>query len=68
MPRAQRQGSSDNAADISEVSERASVGVWEEIPGAADWREISGGGTLFGRRWRLPGEALIKCDVGRGLA
>lgn len=39
----------------------------EEIPGATGRREIRGGGTLCGRRWRLPGDALIKLDVGLGL-
>ena len=43
-------------------------GVWEEIAGAAGRRELRCGGTLCGRRWRLPGEALIKLDVGLGLA
>jgi hypothetical protein len=46
------QGSAENAADISELSERASAGVWVEIPGAALWREIRGGGTLCGRGLR----------------
>ena len=49
------------------MSERALAGVWEEIAGAAGRREIRGGGILCGRRWRLPGDALIKLDVGLGL-
>ena len=62
------QGSTEGGADISEVSERALAGVWEEIAGAASRREIRGGGTLCGRSWWLPGDTLVKLDVGLGLA
>ena len=27
-----------------------------------------GGGAICGRRWRLPGDAVVKLDVGLGLA
>jgi hypothetical protein len=43
-------------------------GVWEEIAGVAGRREIRGGRTLCGRVWRFLGDALIKLDVGLGLA
>jgi hypothetical protein len=50
------------------VQARALPGAGARIRGPADWRGIRGGGTLCGRRWRLPGDALIKREVGLRLA
>ena len=57
------QGGTASGADISGVLERAWAGRW----GRAGWREIRGGSPLCGRRWRLPGGALIELEIGLGL-
>ena len=57
------QGPTESGADISEVSERATARVWEAIANAAGGREISDGGTLSGRRWRLPGDTLVELEA-----